>query len=75
MNNWKLNFRKWHLQYLPQNVILMYKSNKNVQNPFAENHKTLMKEVKDYLINGETAFMGWNPCSWMPMLPQVGLWV
>ena len=50
----------------------MYKSNKNVQNPFAENHKTLMKEVKDYLskwrdhVHGlEPMFMEANaPPSW-----------
>ena len=36
----------------------MYKSNKNVQNLFAENYKTLMKEVKDYLIME-------RQCSWI----------
>ena len=33
----------------PLKVILMYKSNKNAQNLFAENYETLMKEGKDYL--------------------------
>ena len=53
---------KYHLQSLKKRKreILKWKSNKHVQNLYAKNYKTLMRDIKDHLNQWRNI-----PCSWI----------
>ena len=46
---WKPEFKtQYHLKQYQSHKILGHKSNKNMQDMYAENYKIMMKEIKEY---------------------------